>query len=236
MLRTILALCAVITVASCSKIEQRTSAQSAPATFSSFDTTASDEPPIAVHSISFTNAPLDQLLDLYAKTSRRSVVRGGNLPDVTFTFSNELPMTRVKVLQALDTVLAARGIVTVPQGADYLKVVNAAEASQESPPIFTGSPDQLPDSSSYVIYAMELRGPSSATIPQVISPFCKMPNSIIYMSGDPGVMPRKKQPSALDDVAKALGPKARNVLILRDYSSNVRKMLQVIAKVQGDNR
>jgi hypothetical protein len=144
-------------------------------------------------------------------------------------------MTRVKILQALDTVLAAQGITAIAQGTEYIKVVNSKDAPLETPPIFTGSPDQLPDSSSFVIYAMELRGKPGMSIAQAITPFSHSPNSIIFCPGEPPAALRKKV-SVVDDVTKVLGPKAHDILILRDYSCNVRQMLQVVAKIQGDNR
>lgn len=202
-------------------------------TLTSFDNSSADEQPIAAHSINFKDAPLDQLLDLYAKTSHRSIIRGEDLPDAKFTFSNELPMTRVKILQALDTVLAARGIVIVPQGTDYMKVVGERRASNETPPILTGSPEQLPDSSSYAIYAMEVKADQSVT--QAITPFSRLPNSIIYIPGDRASQAAKAMPF-VNQVQKALGPKPHATLILRDYSSNIRKMLQVIQKMQHDNQ
>ena len=54
----------------------------------------------------FEQVDLVQVLNLYADISGRSIVRGANLPDVKITFSNQTPMTRVEVLQALDTVFA----------------------------------------------------------------------------------------------------------------------------------
>src|SRR4051794_40789802 len=77
-------------------------------TLSSFDPPTPGEKTMAARSIKFEQADLAQVLDLYADVSGRSIIRGGNLPDVKITFSNQTPMRAVEVLQALDTVLAAQ--------------------------------------------------------------------------------------------------------------------------------
>lgn len=223
-----------LAVSGCSQsTDQKTAPTKTPLTLTSFDKPSSDEQPIPAHSITFKDAPLDQVLDLYASTSHRSVIRGENLPAAKFTFSNELPLTPVKVLQALDTLLAVHGIVTVPQGTDYVKVLTERDAIRETPPILTGSPDQLPDSSSFVSYAMEVK--SDQSLMQAITPFSHLPNSIIFIPGDHASAAAKTMP-LVNEALKALGPKPHAILILRDYSSNVRKMLQVAEKVQAGNR
>jgi hypothetical protein len=232
MRRTGLLILSVLLVAGCSQSTTPKPAQP-PATLTSFDSAPADEQPAPAHSINFKDASLDDVLDLYAKTSHRSIIRGQELPATKFTFSNETPMTRVKVLQALDTLLAAHGIVTVPEGTDYIKVLNEREGGRETPPMFTGSPDQLPDSSSLVIYAREVK--SDQSIVQSITPFAHLPNSIIYIPGERATAAAKAMPMVAQ-VQKALGPKPRAILILRDYSSNIRKMLQVLDTVQGGNR
>lgn len=234
MLRIVFAVIVAAALIGCSRQEPKPTLRP-PSTFSSFDKELPGEQPQPAHSIHFENADLNAVLNAYATNSHRSIIRGANLPDIKITFSNELPMTRVKILQALDTVLAAQGITAIALGTDYVKVVNSKEAPTEAPPIFTGSPDDLPDSSSFVIYAMELHSKSGMNITQAITPFSRSPNSIIFCPGNPPSAFRK-QVSVVEDVSKVLGPKAHDILILRDYSTNVRKMLQVVAKLQGDNQ
>jgi hypothetical protein len=229
MQRTGVLLLALLLTAGCSPSTAPKPAQSPP-TLTSFDNSPADEQPAAAHAINFKEASLDDVLDLYAKTSHRSIIRGQDLPATKFTFSNETPMTRVKVLQALDTVLAAHGIVTVPEGTDYIKILNEREGGRETPPIFTGSREQLPQSSTLVIYAMDVK--SDQSLAQAITPFAHLPNSVIYVPGDHATAAAKTMP-LVAKVQKALGPKPHSILILRDYSANVRKMLEVVDKVEG---
>jgi hypothetical protein len=69
--------------------------------------------------------------------------------------------------------------------------------------------DQLPDSSSFLTYIVKLEKlrPEEAT--PFLQPFSKLPNSIIGVRGSP-------------------------ILFLRDYSSNVRRMLEVLEKVEAN--
>src|SRR2546426_2070562 len=66
-------------------------------------------------------------------------------------------MTAVELLQALDTVLAAQGVAMVFLGTQYVKAVSAKQAHLESGPVVELQPEQLPDSSSFLIYIVRLR-------------------------------------------------------------------------------
>src|SRR5512138_3766454 len=73
--------------------------------FSGFDPPTPGEELTPASAIKFEEAELAQVLNLYAETSGRSVIRGANVPEVKVTFSNQTPMSAVELLQALDTVL-----------------------------------------------------------------------------------------------------------------------------------
>lgn len=161
----------------------------------------------------FVEADLGQVLALYQELSGRSIIRSPSLPpNLKISFENRTAMSRAEGLQALDNVLAAQNIATVYLGTRYVKVVPSAQASQESAPVMEMAWHELPDSSSYLIYIVKLKhlAPEQAT--GILQPFAKLPNSIIGVRGS-------------------------DVMILRDYSSNVRRMMQVleIADKPGTN-
>jgi hypothetical protein len=114
-----------------------------------------------------------------------------------------------------------------------MKIVAEKDAPSETPPIFSDAPERLPDSSSYVIYVLHVKADQSLIM--ALTPFSRSPNSIIYVPGDRPSALSKKVP-ALNAVESALGPQRGTLLILRDYSSNVRSMLQVVRKLQGGNQ
>jgi len=196
-------------------------------TFSSFDPATPGEKVMPAQLIKFEQAELAQVLKIYAEISNRSIVRAGNLPDIKVTFSNQTPMTAVEALQALDTVLAAQGIAMVFLGTQYVKAVVAKEAHLEPGPVVELKREQLPDSSSFLIYIVTLKNVKGSQALPALQPFAKLPNSIIMIGGSP---PPSK--SGLQNLPATLFGTKDDVLILRDYSSNVRRMLQVLKKME----
>jgi type II secretory pathway component GspD/PulD (secretin) len=199
-------------------------------TLSSFDPPTPGEKVTPAQAIQFKEAELEQVLRLYAEISGRSVIRSGNLPDVKITFSNQTPMTAVEVLQALDTVLAAQGITTVYLGSQYVKVVPVREAPMEPAPVVELRPDQLPDSSSFLIYIVKVKNVKPTDAQPALQAFAKMPNSILAINS--ANWSRTSSGTGLPMLPAKLGAKDHSFLILRDYSSNVRRMLQLLEKLE----
>jgi len=85
-----------------------------------------DEP---LQSLSFQDAPLDQVVELYREwTDRILIVQASLSAKVTLKGRR---LTRDEAKQAIETVLAMNGIALVPMGDKFLKVVNIANARQE---------------------------------------------------------------------------------------------------------
>ena len=164
---------------------------------------------MAAKGMRFVDADVSQVLALYEQLSGRTLIRSPLVPMTTkITFENATPLTRVEALQALDTVLAANGIVMVAFGTKYVKVLTPKELMGEPGPVVELPADQLPDSSSYVVYVVKLRKLTPSDAVSILSPFSKLPNSIV-------------------------GMKNSDLLILRDYSSNVRRMVQVLEEAES---
>jgi type II secretory pathway component GspD/PulD (secretin) len=199
-------------------------------TLSSFDPPVAGEKVTPAKAIKLENAELAQVLSLYAEVSGRSVIRGANLPDVKITFSNQTPMSAVEVLQALDTVLAAEGIAMVFLGTQYVKAVPAEKAHLEPGPVVELQPEQLPESSSFLIYIVKLKNVTASEAAPAVQPFARLPNSIMPIGG--GSRSRPQPGAALANLPAILGAKDYSILIFRDYSSNVRRMLQVLEKLE----
>ncbi len=180
-----------------------------PKTYSSFDTTSGTNAPLPAHSIHFVQADLEQVLAVYQELSGRSIIRSPAVPPIKITFDNATPLTRVEALQALDNVLAANKIVMVYFGTKYVKVILAGEVSSESGPVVELPPELLPDSSSFLIYVVKLKNLKAEDAVSALMPFAKLPNGLIGMRG-------------------------RDLLILRDYSSNVRRMVQILEELDAD--
>jgi type II secretory pathway component GspD/PulD (secretin) len=199
------------------------------ATLSSFDLPTAGGKTIPAQGVKLDQAAVEQMLALYAEISGRSVIRAPNLPEAKVTFSNQTPMSSVQVLQALDTVLAAHGIAMVVLGTQYVKAVPAKEANLEAGPVIERKAEELPDSSSFMIYIVKLKSGTARQVVPAIQPFAKLPNSIMAISSDGG---QRSSKASLPELSKNLFGTKEDVLILRDYSSNVRRMLQVLANIE----
>jgi len=179
----------------------------APPSYTSLDAPTDAKSAFPPGFLKFSDADLGQVLEIYQQLSNRTIVRASELPNVKITLMSQTRLTLREALQTLDTVLAANSIVMIPLGPHHIKVVPAAQASIESAPLVELPPDQLPESGTYITYVIKLKSFEPQEAIHLLQPFAKLPNSIL-MVGDPGV------------------------LIVRDYSMNVRQMLQVLNKLE----
>jgi type II secretory pathway component GspD/PulD (secretin) len=178
-----------------------------PKTFSSFDVRNDTATAVAPHMVRFLETDVGQVLALYQELSGRSLIRSPQVPMTTkITFDNQTALTRTEALQALDNVLAANGIVMVYFGTKYVKVMTLREVTSETGPVVELPPDRLPESSSFLVYVVKLKHISPQDAIPALLPFAKLPNGII-------------------------GMKDSDLLTLRDYSANVRRMLQVLDEI-----
>jgi type II secretory pathway component GspD/PulD (secretin) len=179
-------------------------------TFSSFDQ-VTQEKEIGARMLNFEEADLKQIFELYEVVSKRTLIYSPRFNrNVRITLRNNTSLTQTEVLQALDTVLAANEIVMVYSGDLYVKACAPAEAPVESPPSLDIPWRNLPNSKSFVSYVVHLKNVDAASATSMLQPFAQLPNSIIAN--------RESQ-----------------ILILRDYSSNVRRMMEVLERIDGNN-
>ena len=155
----------------------------------------------------FVAVGADEVLAIYQELSGRTVLRSAALPAAKITLCNQTPLTRIEALQTLDTALAINGIVVIPQGALHLRAVPAALAPQETAPQVDPKPEDLPDSLSYVMCLVPAGEWDPSELMPMLAPFSRMPNGLIAIQ-------------------------SARLLILRDYSANVKRMLQVLERVQ----
>lgn len=176
--------------------------------YGSLDEPSASEPKeFSAGVLNLNDANVEDVLGLYQEISGRSVIRSGNLPEVGLTFRNESALTRREALQALDTVMAGQGIAMLNFGSNYVKAVSAREAPSEAGPIIDWLPEKLPNSGTFIVYIVHLREDQSARmVAPVLQPFAKLPNSV-------------------------LATDAARTLVLRDYSCNIRQMLQMIDRM-----
>lgn len=156
--------------------------------------------------IKFQDADLNQVLDIYQELTGRTLLKSGTLPPAKISVKSQTPLTRSEAINALDTILAMNQIATTFQGTKFIKVVAAAGAGQEAEKFNDIPWELLPEAAKVVTHIVQLKNALPNDVQQVITPFSKLPNSIITV------------PST-------------SMLVLRDYAENVKRMLEMIDKV-----
>jgi general secretion pathway protein D len=158
--------------------------------------------------INFPATDLNQVLQIYAELVGRTVLRPTSLPAPTITLKTQTPLTRHEAIQAFDAVLALNGIAVVNVGDKFVKVVPTAQAGQIGAPFNNEKPDQLPDMGQFVTHVVQTSYVKPTELVPALTPFASpgLANGILPI--DPS-----------------------QILVLRDYSENVKRMLEMVKKI-----
>jgi len=157
--------------------------------------------------IQFQATPLEQVLEIYAKLVNRTILRPATLPAAAITIKTQTELTKTEALQALDSVLGMNGIAMIKTGEKFVKAVPVAEANAAADKINDSQHgDDLPELGGYITHVAQIRYAKPSEVMPVLAPFAKIQGNI----------------TALD---------ANGILIIRDYTENVKRMLELIAKV-----
>ena len=151
-------------------------------------------------------ADINQVLETYADLVDRTVLRPATLPAPTITLKTHGQLTRKEAKEALDVVLGLNGISMIDMGDKFVKAVPVAQAGQEGNEWTKLAADQLPLMGQYVTYVLQLKYAKPSELVQVLQPFAKIPNAIIPIDSS-------------------------MVLVLRDFTENVKRMLEMVAKI-----
>ena len=151
-------------------------------------------------------APLDQVLDNYAELAGRTILRPANLPQVAITFKAQTELTVKETLQALDSLLSLNGIAVIPTGEKFLTVVPTAGANLEGAAFNTNMSAELPEAGQYITKIVEVKNAKPSEVVPAIQPFAKLQGGILPID-------------------------ATGVLILRDNAINIKRMMEVLEKI-----
>lgn len=155
--------------------------------------------------LDFKGTPIDQILETYQALSGRTVLRPYAM-NVQITLRNASPMTKREAIQALDSALALNGIVMIPLGELFVKAVPAAQADREGTDIDLRKASELPDAEQFITKIVTLKTAKAAEVVPVLQPFGKSPTSVTPIDSN-------------------------NSIVLRDYAANVKRMLDLIEKI-----
>jgi general secretion pathway protein D len=169
------------------------------------DGTESSEDTIPAGTINFQGVDVSQVLDVYARLVGRTLLHAA-LPSASIVLKTETSLTKQEAIEALQAVLSLNGISVVNVGDKFVKVVPSAQAHSEGAAINNATASELPDLGSYVTQIVQLKYVKPSEMVPILQPFAKLADSI--------------QP--ID---------SNGILVLRDNAENVKRMLQMIARV-----
>ncbi|MBI5799339.1 MAG: hypothetical protein HZA92_01255 [Verrucomicrobia bacterium] len=154
------------------------------------------------------NQPLEQVMDLYADLAGRTVLRSPavNFDQIKLTLNTKTPLTDREWLQAIDSLLALNQIAVIPIGEKFLTVVPMAAALQEGAAFNTNAVGELPEASQYITKIIQVTNAKPSEIIAAIQPFAKLPGGILPID-------------------------ATGVIVLRDNAINIKRMMEVLAKI-----
>ncbi len=157
--------------------------------------------------INFKNMPLDQFLDEYAVISRRTVLRAANLPlTAQVNFKPSTTLTPEERLQMYDTILALNGITMIPTGEKAVLAVPSQQALQEGAAFSNNKTEEYAEASQFVTHVIKVQHVNVTEAAETLKQFAKNQNGILALE-------------------------TTKTLILRDYAINVKRMLEVLKKI-----
>jgi general secretion pathway protein D len=157
--------------------------------------------------IDFRGADLNQVLELYAMLRQRTILRAANLASPTFVLKTQTPLTKTEAIKALDAMLALNGIAIIDIGDKFAKAAPSASAGQMGAPFSNVRESFLPDMGQYLTHVIQLKYVKPSAMVAVLQPFASaIANPIL----------------PIDD---------SQILVLRDFTENIKRMLQVVEEV-----
>jgi general secretion pathway protein D len=158
--------------------------------------------------INFPATDLNQVLQVYGELVGRTVLRPTSLPAPTITLKTQTPLTKREAIQAFDAVLALNGIAAVNIGDKFVKVLPIGQAGNAGAAFSKERVDQLPDIGQYVTEVIQVTNAKPTELVTALTPFASagLANGILPID-------------------------TSQILVLRDYSENVKRMLEMVKKI-----
>jgi general secretion pathway protein D len=155
----------------------------------------------------FRNADLNQVLELYGMLRQRTILRAANLASPTFVLKTQTPLSKSEGVKALDAMLGMNGIAIIDVGDKFCKAVPSAQAGNAGAPFNTNRTSQLPDMGQYLTHVIQLKYVKPSEMVAVLQPFASaIANPILPIDSS-------------------------QILVLRDFAENVKRMLQVVDEI-----
>jgi len=171
------------------------------------DAVIGDEEMVPDGMLKLQKADADQVFLIYSMLVGRTILRPATLPTPQITFMAQTPLTKHEAIQALDAVLGMNGIAMIPVGDKFVKALPTANANQAGAPFGKEAAEDLPEMGQYITHIVQLTYAKPSEMIQALTPFAStIPNPILAVDSS-------------------------QILILRDFAENVKRMLELIKKI-----
>ena len=164
------------------------------------------EEPLPQGMIDFRSADLSQVLDIYSMMVNRTILRPATLPAPTITLTTRGQLTMGEGIQAIEAVLGLNGIVMVKAGDKFVKAMPEAQGGGAGGRFDTNNAKDYPEMGQFVTHVVQLKYAKPSELVPVLTPFVKIPSAIL----------------AIDN---------SQILVLRDYTENVKRMMELVEKI-----
>lgn len=162
-----------------------------------------------VQTMKLDKMPLEQVLRIYGKLTGRTVLFGQGLNLQTqITYRPVKALSVKETIEALDTVLALNLITTVPQGDNFVVFVPAQQATQVGGKFSQAKAADYAEAAQYQTHIVQVKHIDPEEAVQLVKMFASAQgaNGIVALT-------------------------STKTLVLRDYAINVKRMLEVLERV-----
>lgn len=159
-------------------------------------------------SINWTAASLENVLEIYAEFVGRNLLRPATLPKAEIVLKQTTPLTKLEVVRMIEAALYLNQVSVVNVGEKFVTVVPTAEAFKIPGVINTNKFSSMSDLGTIATHVVQLKFTKPSEMVQILTPFAS------GTAANP-IMP-------LD---------SSGMLVLRDNVANVKRMLEMIDKV-----
>lgn len=171
------------------------------------DGTSSPEDIIPEGTINIQKMDLDQFLSVYAGLANRTILRPSALAAQQITIITKGTLTRREALQAFDTVLGLNGVTMINVGEKFVKAVAQTGAGMEGQPFSKTDMADIPEFGQFTSHIVQLKHVKPSEMIPVIQPLSKT------------------------QAGGLLAIDSSNILLIRDYAENVKRMLELVKQV-----
>jgi len=156
--------------------------------------------------INWTAADINQVLTIYAEYVGRTILRPANLAAAPIVLKTQTPLTKTELIQVLNAALALNGIEMVNIGDKFVKAMPLALANAAGARINTNDASGLADLGAYTTHVVQIKYMKPSELMPVLTPFASLATAVLPID-------------------------ASQIIVLRDHTENVKRMLEMIERV-----